>query len=211
MSSRELSLVAMNTRTVSRMRAAAALIGLLVVLAVMLLAGCATTTERLGLPPLETVAEVDLSRYIGTWYEIASYPQVFQRRCTGTTATYRLRDDGLIDVENRCFKGSLEGREAVARGRARVPDPAQSAKLEVSFFGPFWGDYWVIDLGADYEYAVVGSPSRDFLWILSRTPTMEERVYQGILERLRANGYTLDRLQTTVQPGSATALGSAAK
>ncbi len=175
---------------------------MLVVLSGLFAAGCATTTtERLELPPLQTVAEVDLSRYIGTWYEIASYPQFFQRRCTGTTATYRLRDDGLIDVENRCYKDSLEGREAVAKGRARVPDSAESAKLEVSFFGPFWGDYWVIDLGEDYEYAVVGSPSRDFLWILSRTPTMEDAVYQGILERLRANGYSLDELQKTPQRG----------
>jgi apolipoprotein D and lipocalin family protein len=173
-----------------------------VVLAALFVSGCATTTERLGLEPLQTVPEVELSRYIGTWYEIASYPQVFQRRCTGTTATYRIREDGLIDVENRCFKDSLEGRETVARGRARVPDPAESAKLEVSFFGPIWGDYWVIDLGDDYEYAVVGSPSRDFLWILSRTPTMDDAVYEGILDRLRTNGYTLEGLQKTLQPGS---------
>ena len=198
----------MNTSPVPRSLSAGVRIGLLVVLAALFAAGCATTTtERLGLPPLQTVEEVDLSRYIGTWYEIASYPQFFQRRCTGTTATYRLRDDGLIDVENRCFKGSLEGREVVAKGRARAPDPADSAKLEVSFFGPFWGDYWVIDLGADYEYAVVGNPSRDFLWILSRTPTMEDAVYQGILERLRANGYTLDELQKSVQPESAVGSG----
>jgi apolipoprotein D and lipocalin family protein len=193
----------MNKPPVARPRSVAARVGALVLLAVLFAAGCTTTTERLELPPLQTVDEVDLSRYIGTWYEIASYPQIFQRRCTGTTATYRLRDDGLIDVENRCFKGSLEGREAVARGRARVPDPAESAKLEVSFFGPIWGDYWVIDLGADYEYAVVGSPSRDFLWILCRTPTMDDALYEGILERLRANGYTLDELQRTPQPGSA--------
>lgn len=198
----------MNTSPVPRSLSAGVRIGLLVVLAALFAAGCATTTtERLGLPPLQTVEEVDLSRYIGTWYEIASYPQFFQRRCTGTTATYRLRDDGLIDVENRCFRDSLEGREVVAKGRARVPDPADSARLEVSFFGPFWGDYWVIDLGADYEYAVVGNPSRDFLWILSRTPTMEDAVYQGILERLRANGYTLDELQKSVQPESAVGSG----
>jgi len=200
----------MNKRAVLKLRSPGVRIGLLLVLFALSAAGCATTTtERLGLSPLETVAEVDLSRYVGTWYEIASYPQFFQRRCTGTTATYRLRDDGLIDVENRCFKGSLEGREAVARARARVPDPAESAKLEVSFFGPFWGDYWVIDLDEDYEYAVVGSPTRDYLWILSRTPTMEDAVYQGILERLRANGYTLDELQKTVQPDSASVSGSA--
>mgnify|MGYP006305051397 CR=1 FL=1 len=178
------------------------------IVAVLFIASCATTTtERLGLPPLETVDEVDLSRYIGGWYEIASYPQFFQRRCTGTTATYRIREDGLIDVQNRCFRDSLEGRVVDAGGRARVPDPAESAKLEVSFFGPFWGDYWVIDLGDEYEYAVVGSPSRDFLWILSRTPTMEPAVYEGILDRLRAQGYTLNQLQKTPQPEDAPTLG----
>lgn len=183
-------------------------IAFLLIVAGLLIAGCATTTtDRLGLPPLETVDEVELTRYVGGWYEIASYPQFFQRRCTGTTATYRIREDGLIDVENRCYRDSLDGREIEANGRARVPDPAESAKLEVSFFGPFWGDYWVIDLGDDYEYAVVGSPSRDFLWILSRTPTMEQSVYEGILDRLRANGYTLDELQMTPQPEDAPRLG----
>ena len=136
-------------------------------------AGCATsTTERLRLPPLEPVAHVDLSRYLGTWYEIASFPQSFQRGCTATTATYTLRDDGQIDVVNRCRKGSPDGPEKVAHGRARVVDRSSNAKLEVSFFRPFWGDYWIIDLGADYEYAVAGHPGRDYLWILSRTPTI---------------------------------------
>jgi apolipoprotein D and lipocalin family protein len=89
-----------------------------------------------------------------------------------------------------------------------VPDPASPAKLEVSFFRPFWGDYWIIDLAKDYSYAVVGHPGRDYLWILSRTPTMEPAVYDGILERLEAKAYPLERLQRTLQPapsaGSAT-------
>ena len=166
-------------------------------------AGCATTTtERLKLPPLQTVPQVELQRYLGTWYEIASFPQRFQRGCTGTTASYALRPDGEIDVLNRCRKGSLEGKEDSAQGRARVVDPVTNAKLEVSFFRPFWGDYWIIDLGPDYEYAVVGHPSRDYLWILSRTPTMESAVYQGILQRLTAQGYQVERLNRTLQPGS---------
>lgn len=198
----------MNTTTSHTPRTTRIPIYVLPIFAVLFIASCATTTtERLGLPPLETVDQVDLSRYVGGWYEIASYPQFFQRRCTGTTATYRLRDDGLIDVVNRCRRDSLDSREIEANGRARVPDPAQSAKLEVSFFGPFWGDYWVIDLGQEYEYAVVGSPSRDFLWILNRKPTMEPDVYEGILDRLRANGYTLEELQRTPQPPDAPELG----
>jgi apolipoprotein D and lipocalin family protein len=165
------------------------------------LSGCSqTTTERLQLPPLEAVPSVDLDRYLGTWYEIASYPQRFQEGCTGTTAAYTLRDDGQIDVLNKCRKGSLDGPEDTAEGRARFADSESNAKLEVSFFWPFWGDYWIIDLGPDYEYAVVGHPSRDYLWILSRTPTLDDEVYQAILTRLEGQGYPLEPLQKTEQP-----------
>jgi len=151
-------------------------------------------------PPLRTVPSVDLSRYVGTWYEIASYPQRFQKGCTGTMATYTLRADGKIDVLNRCSRDSLNGRVTVARGRAKVVDKNTNAKLKVSFFWPFWGDYWIIDLGRDYEYAVVGHPNRKYLWILSRTPVMDASVYEEILKRLGAQGYDTTRLVQTVQP-----------
>lgn len=165
------------------------------------LAGCGkTTTERLQLPSLDAVPDVELERYLGTWYEIASYPQRFQEGCTSTTATYTLRSDGEINVLNKCRKGGLDGPEDVAEGRARVVDRTTNAKLEVSFFGPFWGDYWIIDLGPDYEYAVVGHPSRDYLWILSRTPTLDETTYDGILSRLEQKGYPLEPLRKTQQP-----------
>jgi len=168
------------------------------------LSGCAaSTTERRGLPPLQTVAAVDLGRYAGTWYEIASFPQSFQRGCTATTATYSPRADGEIDVVNRCRLGSLTGREKDAEGRARPADAGNSAKLEVSFFRPFWGAYWVIDLAPDYSFAVVGHPSRDYLWILARAPAMAPDTYAGILQRLQAKGYEIDRLQRTLQvPGA---------
>jgi len=166
--------------------------------------GCATptTTERLALPELQTVERVELDRYLGTWFEIASFPQDVQAGCTNTNATYSLRDDGEIDVLNRCTK---EGKEDIANGRARVVDTRTNAKLEVSFFGPFWGDYWVIELGGDdnddgaYDYAVVGHPSRDYLWILSRERTVEAGVYAGIIERLKARGYETERLNETAQ------------
>ena len=165
-----------------------------------LTAGCATsTTERLRLPPLDTVAHLDLQRYLGTWYETASFPQSFQRGCTATTATYTLRDDGDIDVLNRCRKGSVDGEEKSALGRARVVDRATNAKLEVSFFRPFWGDYWIIDLSDDYSYAVVGHPGRDYLWILARKPTMPEATYQSIVTSLQAQGYETSRLVRTLQ------------
>ena len=173
---------------------------LALLLAPLALTGCgASTTARLKLPELRTVAHVDLGRYLGTWYDVASFPQSFQRGCTGTTAVYTLRDDGDIDVLNRCRKGSLDGELDTAKGRARVVDTATNAKLEVSFFRPFWGDYWIIDLGANYEYAVVGHPGRDYLWILSRTPTIDPAVYDGILKRLQDQGYEVERLNRTPQ------------
>jgi apolipoprotein D and lipocalin family protein len=183
---------------------------ILVVGAMALAAGCATsTTERLRLPPLQAVPRVEIARYLGTWYEIANFPQRFQRGCTGTTATYTLRDDGEIDVFNRCRKDSLDGEEKSARGRARVVDRVTNAKLEVSFFRPFWGDYWIIDLSDDYSYAVVGHPGRDYLWILARGPTMAEGTYQGITARLQAQGYETSRLVRTPQVKVAPPAGSA--
>lgn len=171
-------------------------------LALAALAASAPPSPASEPPPLRAVPQVDLQRYAGTWYEIASYPQRFQKGCTGTVATYTLRPDGQVAVENRCNRDSLNGRLTVAKGRARVVDRASNAKLKVTFFWPFWGDYWVIDLGRDYEYAVVGHPNRQYLWILCRERTMAPDVYAGILERLRAQGYDTDRLRVTLQPAA---------
>ena len=170
----------------------------LALLALLAGAGCAaSTTARLGLPPLRTVERVDLDRYTGTWFEIANFPQRFQRGCTATTATYTKRPDGDIDVLNRCRKGSPDGPEDSALGRARVVDRATNAKLEVSFFRPFWGDYWIVDLGKEYEYAVVGHPGRDYLWILARAPALDEPTWEAILGRLREQRYDVARLVKT--------------
>jgi apolipoprotein D and lipocalin family protein len=164
----------------------------------LITSACATTTtERRDLPPLETVERVELSRYLGKWYEIASFPQSFQEGCTATTATYTLRDDGEIDVLNRCHKGKPTGELDVSEGRARVVDKKTNAKLEVSFFGPFWGEYWIIQLDDDYQWAVVGHPSRDYLWILSRTPTLPDTTYEAIIARLKQQGYETERLVWT--------------
>jgi len=164
-----------------------------------MVAGCtSSTTSRLHLEQLKTVPSVDLARYLGTWYEIANFPQRFQRGCTASTATYSLRTDGDIDVINRCRMDTPDGPEKVARGRARVVDKTTHAKLEVSFFRPFWGDYWVVDLGANYEFAVVGHPSRDYLWILARQPRLDPQVYDAIVSRLAAQGYETNRIERTI-------------
>lgn len=151
-------------------------------------------------PPLEVVTSVDLDRYLGRWYEIASYPAWFQKECTATTADYSLREDGFIKVVNSCRKSSLDGKLKQAKGRAKVVDTTTNAKLKVSFFWPFWGPYWIIDLDPDYQWAVVGTPNRKYLWILSRTPQMDEAVYEEILSRLQAQRFDPARLNRTLQP-----------
>jgi len=167
-------------------------------IACMASACTASTTSRLHLQQLKTVPSVDLSRYLGTWYEIANFPQRFQRGCTASTAAYTLRADGDIDVVNRCRMDTPDGPEKIARGRARVVDKSTNAKLEVSFFRPFWGDYWIVDLGANYEFAVVGHPSRDYLWILAREPRLDPLVYDAIVSRLTAQGYETQRIVRTI-------------
>ncbi|MCK6546997.1 lipocalin family protein [Myxococcota bacterium] len=179
-------------------------LGLLLLSSLTIATSCASsTTKELGLPPLQTVAKVELPRYLGTWYEIASFPQSFQEGCHATTATYTLRDDGEIDVRNACNKGSLDGELDTAEGRARIVDATTNAKLEVSFFRPFWGDYWIIELDPEYRWAVVGHPGRDYLWILSRAPQMAPEEYERIVTRLRdVHRYQVERLVKTAQRAS---------
>ena len=150
-------------------------------------------------PVLTVVDSVDLERYLGKWYEIASYPAWFQKGCTGSTAEYSLLPDGKIQVVNRCRKDSLEGPLKESKGKAEVVYSATNAKLKVWVFWPFKGNYWIIDLNPNYQWAVVGEPARKYLWILSRTPTMDAAVYQGILKRLPQKGYDPDKLRRTEQ------------
>ena len=150
---------------------------------------------------LQTVENVDIERYAGLWYEIARYPNGFQTQCAGgTTAEYIIRDNGDVTVINRCNVGSLDGEVDTQEGFATVVDTDTNAKLLVYFFFPFGGDYWIIDLDEEnYQWAVVGEPSRSFLWILSRTPELDADVMAGILSRLPAQDYDPDRLQMTPQ------------
>ena len=146
------------------------------------------------LPPLRTVSKVDISRYLGIWFEIARYPNRFQKGCVASRATYTLRKDGNLSVLNECYDKAKSGKLRSAQGKAWVVDPLSNAKLKVSFFWPFSGDYWIIDLGHEYEYAVVGHPQRKYLWILSREETMEEGTYQAILARLAEQHYDITKI-----------------
>jgi apolipoprotein D and lipocalin family protein len=140
-----------------------------------------------------TVDSVDLNKYTGLWYEIAKIPNRFQEDCEcNTTATYKLRDDGKIEVINKCIEA--DGDTNKAEGIAKVADNKTNAKLEVSFvrilgFQLFWGDYWIIGLDKDYKYAVVGTPSRKYGWILSRTPKLQTEELNTIYNILKQQGY----------------------
>lgn len=148
---------------------------------------------------LQTVPYVDLKKYCGKWYEIASYPQKFQKGCHCTTAEYTLSEKGYVIVENRCNRDSVNGKQSYIKGKAFVEPNSGNAKLKVQFFWPFKGKYWIIDLADDYSYAVVSHPNKKYLWILSRTPKMEDAVYQQILLRLKKNGFDLAKLKITKQ------------
>jgi apolipoprotein D and lipocalin family protein len=149
-------------------------------------------------PPLETVAHVDLNRYTGKWYEIARYPNRFERKCAReVTAEYSVESSGKIWVTNACL--TVDGKPTVSRGTAKIEDETTNAKFDVTFFWPFYGKYWIIDLGSNYEYAVVGGPSREYLWILSRTPTLPDETYQAIVGRLGGKSYDGAKLVKTLQ------------
>ena len=147
--------------------------------------------------PLQVVPAVDLARYAGKWYEIARLPNRFQRKCASdTSAMYTIRGDGNITVVNECR--TADGRITSAKGTARVASNAgPNTKLKVTFFWPFYGDYWIIDLDPNYRWAVVGAPNRKYLWILARDPRMEEGLYDSIVERIKAQGYALTNLAKT--------------
>ncbi len=154
---------------------------------------------NLNAQTLQTVPFVDLAKYSGKWYEIAAYPQRFQKGCTCTTAEYTATDKGYIIVENRCNKDTVNGKKSYIKGKAFVDKNSGNAKLKVQFFWPFRGKYWIIDLAADYNYAVVGHPNKKYLWILCRTPKLDGLIYQQILSRLKEKGFDIGKLVQTMQ------------
>jgi apolipoprotein D and lipocalin family protein len=152
-------------------------------------------------PPVASVAAVDLARYAGKWYEIASFPIFFQRNCVAdSTAFYALATDGRVDVTNRC---RTEAGFDEATGHATVVDASNNSRLKVSFFWPFKADYWVIGLDADYRWAVVGNPNRKYLWLLSRTPQLPQPLLDAALASARAQGFDLTQLRYTRQSETA--------
>lgn len=165
------------------------------------LAACASPpVNRDASVPLTTASSVDLERYLGRWYEIARFENGFEKGCEGVTADYSRRTDGLIRVLNSCRVGAVDGELRTAEGKARIVDGQTNAKLKVSFFGPFWGDYWVLWRAEDYSLALVGEPSGRYLWILAREPAIGEAARDAALDRLRALGYDVSKLYFPKQP-----------
>ena len=151
---------------------------------------------------LEVVSHVQLESYLGKWYEIARLPARFEDGCSQVTATYTLSKGGSVTVLNECIKN---GKMKVARGKAKVVDKETGAKLKVTFFWPFYADYWIIKLGNDYEYSVVGVPNRKYLWILSRTPQIDDKLYSELLQFVQSKGFNTNNLIKTSQTSGARA------
>jgi lipocalin len=157
---------------------------------VVILGGCQSnkSTDM----DVSTVKELDLDRYLGTWYEIARFDHRFERGLQGVTATYSMRDDGKIKVLNQGYKNTLDGELSVAEGKAKLTD--EPGKLKVSFFWIFYADYYILELEENYQWALIGSKSDKYLWILSRTPQLNENTKELILSKAKERGYDTTKL-----------------
>jgi apolipoprotein D and lipocalin family protein len=184
------------------------LAGVLMLISIVLLAGATMAAEVSRFPPLASVPAVDIEHYGGIWYEIARYPNRFQRQCVGdVTASYRRIATGSIEVVNSCHLE--DGSRDEVRSIARPFSGKDLTRLDVRFapallsFMPFvWGDYRIIDLAPDYSYAVIGEPTREFLWVLARSPRMDDATLARLLNRAATQGYDPTRAARTPQTGN---------
>jgi apolipoprotein D and lipocalin family protein len=171
-------------------------------LGAVMLSGCAALQKgplgNLAVP--QPAKPVEISQYLGRWYEIGRYEAVFQKDCEGVTADYSLAKPGQIAVVNQCRKGALDGIATTANGKAKIVEGSNNAKLRVSFFGPFYGDYWVLDRAEDYSWSIVGEPSGQYLWLLHRKPQPGVAIITQMRTRATELGYDLSLLRMTQQP-----------
>ena len=164
-----------------------------------------TSPSPQALPAVTTIASLDVPRYMGTWYEISKFPNRFQAKCVANTrARYLAQTDGSVQVLNSCT--TADGSTIDALGKAIQTGPATSPKLQVRFAPAWlswlpmiWGDYWVIDLDADYQLAAVSDAKREYLWVLSRTPQANAKAYDALLDRLKAQHFDVKNLEPTPQ------------
>lgn len=169
----------------------------LTILSILLL-NCSFSTQTQS-NTMKTVEKVDLVRYMGTWYEIARFPQSFEKGLAGVTATYSLKKNGKVQVLNQGYKDSLTGKLKRAKGFAKVPDPNVPGRLMVYFFWPFGGEYLILDLDENYQYVLVGDSTKKYLWILCRTPKMDEAIYNNLVKKAEALGFDTSKLIKVLQ------------
>lgn len=168
------------------------ILNLTAILLLLLMVSCSNSKQMVN---NKTVDTLELDKFLGKWYEIARYPHSFEKNLVGVTATYSMRDDGKINVLNEGFKNTLDGEHSFATGKAKIKDPHNPAHLRVSFFWIFYSDYLVMELDSEnYNWAVIGSSSAKYLWILCRTPQMDEKVLNELKAKVVARGYKLDNL-----------------
>ena len=149
---------------------------------------------------IKTVEKVDLKKFLGTWYEIARFQHSFEKGLVGVTATYSIRKDEKIKVVNKGYKNSLNGKLSIAEGKAKIPDASVPGKLKVSFFWIFYADYNILELdNENYQWSLIGSSSDKYLWILCRTPQMDENIYQMLIDKANSRGYSTDNLIRVLQ------------
>jgi apolipoprotein D and lipocalin family protein len=170
---------------------------ILPLLAACLLAACSPAGPVGNASVPQPAKSVDVERYLGRWFELGRYENRFERGCEAVMADYSLRPDGLVKVANTCNAGGVDGKERVAVGRAKIVPGSGNAKLRVSFFGPFLGDYWILDHAPDYSWSIVGEPSGRYLWILTRSKTPSEPVRRKLENRARSLGYDVTMLRWT--------------
>lgn len=161
---------------------------------IFLSAGSGCQKEKPENMDLSTVKQLDLQQYMGTWYEIARFDHSFERGLVGVTATYELRGDGKITVINAGYKNSFEGKYKTAKGKAKQPNSDEPGKLKVAFFLFFYADYFILELDKNYQWVLIGSSSDKYLWILSRTPKLEQETLDYILKKASERGYDTDKL-----------------
>lgn len=160
--------------------------------AAAIFAGSYFLLKKDGHAPLETAQNVDLEKYLGKWYEVARLPFREESGCRNTSAEYSKNDDGSIRVFNKCLKA--DGETEDVEGKAEVVDKTTNAKLKVTFFWPFSGDYWILHVDENYQYALVGTPSREYMWILSRTPQLDDVVKNQLVEIAQSRGFDTTKL-----------------
>lgn len=158
--------------------------------------GCASGQKR---EPMETVSDVEIERYMGTWFEIARFPHSFERNLVGVTATYRLKANGNVEVINQGYDKTLEGKLKRAKAFAKIPNASQPGRLKVYFFWPFGAEYLILDLDKNYQWALVGSSTPNYLWILSRKPQMDSIQYEKIVSKAEQLGYNVEKLELVLQ------------